>query len=149
MSDTPKPERHWSWRIDSLDDAYRVARESFGGILFLISCILGAFVESTSLSALPRALNAADIGGLIGVLVQAVLVAFYAYRVRIGAGWLAGPIMVLLHQIDIWQGFATGALKSPLAMIFHAAIFASLVMGSIACWQVRQRLARGEVRAVV
>ena len=55
--------------------------------------------------------------------------------------------MVLLHQVDIWQGVASGTLKSPLAMMFHTAIFASLVLGSIACWQVRQRLARGKVRA--
>jgi hypothetical protein len=64
-----------------------------------------------------------------------------AYRVRAGKGWIAGPIMLVLLAVDIVEGMAQ---RSWLWAALYGVAFVSSVIGVAACWQIRQRLQRGE-----
>ncbi len=146
MSQTKNPIGHWRFRIDSLDAAYRVARESFGGWVFIVLNLLGVFIAAVGATASNPEAADAQFYLLVGLVVTTLLVAFCAYRVRIGKGWIAGPILVLMFLYEIYVKVNAGQLRNPGWIVFHLAILASLVMGAIACWQVRRRQRRGEVR---
>jgi hypothetical protein len=148
MSEVKPLARQWLWRITSIDDAYQMARESFGGAVFAILTLFGAV--SALISAMRmHELSFDDISNLIGMILAFATVVLCAYRVRIGKGWIAGLVLVLMDTAEIYLKVRSGALTNPGWIAFHLAIFVSILMGEYACWQVRQRLRRGEVRTEI
>ena len=146
MSDAKSPNKDWSFRSDTLDDAYRVARESFGGIAFFLSGVMGLVLALIVFANLKQAANAEEIGGIVGMAAEVVIIAVGAYRIRLGKGWLIGALLVILDAVEIVGKLVDGSLRSPGWVVFHCAVLFSLVMGTRACLQVRTRLRRGEVR---
>jgi hypothetical protein len=148
MPEAQAEERHWIWQIHSLDDAYQMARESFGGILFLLLMLVGIMFEMLAVFSAPKAPSSDQISAIIGMLLTAAITAICIYRIRIGKGWIAGPVLVLLVAVELGISLTRGSLNAGGAML-QLGLLASIVMGAVACWQVRLREKRGEVRSKV
>jgi hypothetical protein len=144
MTDNPDAPRHWSWRIKALDDAYRFARESFGGPLYVLLLTVGVIAQSLAILNSGKPLGGEEYGAIAGMAAQVGVVGFCAYRIRAGKGWIAGPIMLVLLAVDIVDGMTQ---RSWLWAALYSVAFVSSVVGVAACWQIRQRLQRGETRS--
>jgi len=113
-----------------------VARKTWGGWLMVAALLLGlvfVLVTGQSLTTKGETVNAY---GAAGIVIEAAVAAFLAWRVHIGKGWIAGSLLLALWVLEIVAKITGGPLNAGWILV-HIAAMANLFLGVRACWRLR------------
>jgi hypothetical protein len=118
------------------DEQREIARKTWGGWLMVASLLLGlVFAAATGKSTVIKG-DTIDIFGVAGIGIEAALVAFLAWRVHTGKGWLAGSFLLGIWAVEVIGKLVGGTLNIGWG-IFHIAIATNLFFGVRACWRLK------------
>ena len=119
-------------------------RASIGGFIFMGMIILGLVFKLTlginfsNAQKIPEGkIIAMYLGSIIGIIIEAVLVAFWAYRVRIGRGFLSAIMLTVLFLIELLAKVTGGtihALAFPLYLYLGFCMYEAIV----STWSLRR-----------
>ena len=129
----------WWDDVETYEGAKGATRKGmFGALGFAAMLGIGAIVVSVmgGLPGQPQTAGYERIFALAGIAVEAAVTLLAAWRFRIGKGWVAGSIALLLFVIEIGMKLANGFLGIAW-YVAYLAIFLALVNGVRGAWALR------------
>jgi len=146
MAHSVKLDGHVRLKIPTLADSYKMAGESFGGGAFSFLTLLGCGVAALKAYSVHLDPSAAEISAIAAKGLEAIFIAFLAWRVRIGRGAISGLLLVGLYVLEMIGTYSSGDPRLNIGfVVMHLCILVSIVLGAYACIVIRLRERRGEL----
>lgn len=120
---------------DELNENLKYVRVNPGFYAFPLMMLLGFVVAITTHTSDP----AGDIGALIGVGVELVIVTALSIVSITGRGWWAAPILIVIYLAEMWGKYVVPDMRPNTGwLIAHIAIGAALFGGAYYSIRIRQ-----------